>query len=96
VQHSDTLNPLNNIPALSQQPQHDQKLSLPVDRVESSIPSGSGDPWMYPSPQQFYNALKRKGWETPEEEIEIMVDIHNHLNEQAWGEILLWEKMHQK
>lgn len=47
--------------------------------------------WEYPSPQQFYNALVRKGWETPEDSVEMMVDIHNFLNEEAWGEVLKWE-----
>lgn len=47
--------------------------------------------WVYPSPQQFYNALIRKGWSTPEEQVEAMVLIHNRLNEDAWQEILTWE-----
>jgi len=47
--------------------------------------------WEYPSPQQFYNALMRKGWDTPEEHVEAMVAIHNRLNEDAWSEILKWE-----
>lgn len=41
--------------------------------------------------QQFYNALVRKGWETPEESVETMVDIHNFLNEACWTEIKKWE-----
>ncbi|KAI9176170.1 holocytochrome c synthase [Blastocladiella emersonii ATCC 22665] len=90
------LNPLNNMPHLADTPQPDQELPLPTDRVESSIPSGDGARWMYPSPQQFYNALRRKGWETPEDHIEVMVDIHNHLNEEAWGEILGWESAHRE
>ncbi|EPQ31787.1 uncharacterized protein PFL1_01119 [Pseudozyma flocculosa PF-1] len=53
----------------------------------------SGSKWEYPSPQQFYNALVRKGWETPEEHVETMVLIHNFLNEQAWLEVLEWEKL---
>lgn len=51
------------------------------------------DKWEYPSPQQFYNALVRKGWETPEEHVETMVMVHNFLNEQAWLEVLEWEKL---
>jgi len=47
--------------------------------------------WVYPSPQQFYNALVRKGWETPEAAIPIMVDIHNWMNEAVWNEVLRWE-----
>jgi len=34
----------------------------------------------------------RKGWETPEEHVETMVEIHNFLNEEAWQEVMKWEK----
>ncbi|KAI8980472.1 cytochrome c/c1 heme lyase-domain-containing protein [Pilobolus umbonatus] len=87
------LNKLNMIPNLAQTKQPDQKIDLPTERVISSIPKAStaDSKWEYPSPQQFYNALRRKGWETPEEEIETMVNIHNFLNEEAWNEVLKWE-----
>ena len=91
----DTLNPLNYIPTfLSQAPAPSQTQYLPTERTSSSIPrsTDSGTVWEYPSPQQFYNALVRKGWETPEEHVETMVEIHNFLNEQAWEEVLKWEK----
>jgi cytochrome c heme-lyase len=95
---SDTLNPLNNIPNLSQSMAPGQSTELPTERTESSIPRSPSDDgstvppkWEYPSPQQFYNALVRKGWETPEGEVEMMVHIHNFLNEMAWKEILRWE-----
>ncbi|KAG9080654.1 hypothetical protein FRC06_006304, partial [Ceratobasidium sp. 370] len=54
-------------------------------------PNEAPSKWEYPSPQQFYNALVRKGWETPEEHVETMVHIHNFLNEEAWIEVLKWE-----
>jgi cytochrome c heme-lyase len=47
--------------------------------------------WVYPSPQQFQNALARKGKEAPEESVAMMVQIHNFLNERAWQEILRLE-----
>lgn len=93
---TEKLNELNMMPSqLSQSRQPDQKIDLPTERVISSIPkAASGDSkWEYPSPQQFYNALRRKGWETPEEHIETMVDIHNFLNEEAWQQVLKWEAM---
>lgn len=95
VQHNipDEVNPLNQMPALSQQPTEQQLVALPMERETSSIPRDEGGvKWEYPSPQQFYNALVRKGWETPEEHVETMVQIHNWLNEQAWEEILKWER----
>ncbi|KIJ65661.1 hypothetical protein HYDPIDRAFT_110800 [Hydnomerulius pinastri MD-312] len=96
IDHSSTtLNPLNQMPSLPQVPL-DQSVPLPTERTLSSIPrpvdAGKKETWEYPSPQQFYNALVRKGWETPAEHVETMVEIHNFLNERAWGEVLRWEK----
>ncbi|ODO04790.1 hypothetical protein I350_05400 [Cryptococcus amylolentus CBS 6273] len=100
----DALDPNTHMPAnlsLSRQP--NQQLDLPVERTASTIPRpasgspggeayGTGNTWDYPSPQQFYNALVRKGWETPEDSVEVMVAIHNFLNERAWEEVMKWEK----
>ncbi|GAA5966275.1 hypothetical protein JCM3765_002583 [Sporobolomyces pararoseus] len=63
---------------------------------EEATPENSKgvDQWEYPSPQQFYNALVRKGWETPEESVEMMVNIHNWLNEEAWFQVRKWEEKH--
>ncbi|KAF9777340.1 cytochrome c heme lyase [Thelephora terrestris] len=89
---SETLNPLNQMPTLAQERAPGQEAELPLDREVSSIPRASdSSKWEYPSAQQFYNALVRKGWETPEEHVQTMVDIHNFLNEEAWQEILKWE-----
>lgn len=123
------VNPLNNMPELSQERAATQKTLLSRERTVSSIPraptsaapgdspygkaecpmvqgnaksgcpvdhkSGTEEPsnWEYPSPQQFYNALVRKGWETPEESVEMMVLIHNFLNERAWQEVVEWERL---
>ncbi|KAI0731216.1 cytochrome c/c1 heme-lyase [Earliella scabrosa] len=92
IKHEDPLNPLNQMPTLSQMPASHQAVALPTERETSSIPRNQASKWEYPSPQQFYNALVRKGWETPEEHVETMVQIHNFLNEQAWQEILKWEQ----
>src|SRR5256885_2278525 len=95
VHSGDALSPENQIPTnLSHSPAPDQKIPLPTHRVISSIPKAhSTGYWEYPSPQQFYNALVRKGWETPEDSVKTMVDIHNFLNEAAWNEILKWESV---
>jgi len=93
----DPNNPLNQIPAnLSLKRQPNQTVDLPTERTISTIPrpqneEDDGKTWDYPSPQQFYNALVRKGWETPEDSVEMMVDIHNFLNERAWREVMRWE-----
>ncbi|TFK39851.1 cytochrome c/c1 heme-lyase [Crucibulum laeve] len=86
------VNPLNQMPSLGQAPAPNQAVTLPTDRTESSIPRDPSVKWEYPSPQQFYNALVRKGWETPEEHVVTMVEIHNFLNEEAWEEVKKWER----
>jgi len=91
VDHT-ALSPLNQMPTLSQAPAEGQAVALPLERTESSIPRDPSSKWEYPSPQQFYNALVRKGWETPEEHVVTMVEIHNFLNEEAWEEVKKWER----
>jgi cytochrome c heme-lyase len=99
IDHS-SLNPANQMPNLPQTPMSSQSIELPTERTMSSIPraidteagTGPRQTWEYPSPQQFYNALVRKGMETPAEHVETVVEIHNFLNERAWGEVLKWEK----
>lgn len=71
-----------------------QTVSLDLEREPSTIPrgDGTGSKWEYPSPQQMYNAMLRKGYtDTPAEDVPAMVAVHNFLNEGAWGEILGWE-----
>lgn len=75
-----------------------QDISLPLEREVSSIPRGDSDEnWEYPSPQQMYNAMLRKGYtDTPADAVESMVAIHNFLNEGAWREIEEWERIFGK
>lgn len=89
------LNPLNYMfHNLSQEAAPNQTVALPTTRDESSIPKGTGDGnWEYPSPQQMYNALLRKGYtDTDATAVESMVAVHNFLNEGAWAEIVDWER----
>ena len=83
-----------------------QTIALPIDRQTSTIPRAS-DPnvapvaresnWVYPSPQQMYNAMLRKGYtDTPADAVEAMVAVHNFLNEGAWAEIVEWERRFSK
>ena len=90
------------MPSISQTRLAGQTFDLPTDRSMSTIPKGEAQVvtkgssvWEYPSPQQFYSALKRKGWETEEKEVPVMVEIHNFLNEACWNEVLKWEKKYQ-
>ncbi|CAI6340387.1 unnamed protein product [Periconia digitata] len=88
------LNPLNNMPFdLSNSRAENQTQALPLSREASTIPKADGSLWEYPSPQQMYNAMLRKGYDdTPVDAVESMVSVHNFLNEGAWAEIMGWER----
>ena len=88
----------------AQTPQPDQQFPLNTDRQVSSIPRAAvaAQPhhqhddaaahWVYPSEQQLYNAMRRKGWQNiPEESIPVVLQIHNGINEGTWGKIIDWE-----
>jgi cytochrome c heme-lyase len=79
---------------LSQDRAENQTVALPTEREPSTIPKGDGEGnWEYPSPQQMYNALLRKGYtDTDATAVESMVSVHNFLNEGAWAEIVEWER----
>lgn len=92
-------NPLNYMFSdLSQDRAQNQTVSLPTDREPSTIPKGNGEGnWEYPSPQQMYNALLRKGYtDTDATAVESMVSVHNFLNEGAWAEVVEWERRFSK
>lgn len=91
-------NPLNLIPAglvNARTTDSPQTQALPLSRETSSIPRGDTQSnWEYPSPQQMYNAMLRKGYtDTPVDAVESMVAVHNFLNEGAWAEICEWERI---
>jgi cytochrome c heme-lyase len=93
------LNPLNYMPSdLSQSRESEhQDIDLATERELSTIPRGGADStsgnWVYPSPQQMYNAMVRKGHtDTPADAVTSMVAVHNFLNEGAWAEIVEWER----
>eukprot|EP01116_Phalansterium_solitarium_P016038 TRINITY_DN3628_c0_g1_i1.p1 TRINITY_DN3628_c0_g1~~TRINITY_DN3628_c0_g1_i1.p1 ORF type:complete len:238 (+),score=48.53 TRINITY_DN3628_c0_g1_i1:936-1649(+) len=66
--------------------------------VSSNIPKAGApsndENWVYPSPQRFYNAMKKKGWEPQAAEMPYVVSIHNTINERTWREVMEYEKLH--
>jgi cytochrome c heme-lyase len=88
----------------AQTPQPDQRLPLSVHRATSSIPRGNTEEsphhqvesesstWVYPSEQQVFNAMKRKGWQgIQEESMPSFLQIHNSVNERSWRQLQQWE-----
>jgi cytochrome c heme-lyase len=95
-------NPAINDINFGQQKQPDQKQSLSTVRQVSSIPKSDYTPahqpegierWVYPSEQQYYNAMKRKGYNPSESDVPIVLTIHNLVNEQGWTQIKQWESL---
>jgi cytochrome c heme-lyase len=101
------IDPKNQMPVQpNQRPAPGQRYTLPTDRYRSSIPKATTTPgsanqseqeeaWLYPSPQMFYNAMRRKGWDPREEDMVTVVSIHNAVNERSWSQVLEWERLHE-
>lgn len=81
-----------------------QKEDLSTSRTVSTIPKSNFTPshqpqqsihlnWVYPSEQQYYNAMKRKGYNPKEADIPVALFIHNTVNEEGWRQIREWEIM---
>lgn len=56
----------------------------------ATIPSESN--WVYPSPASFYTALERKNRNPRAQDMDIVVPIHNAVNERVWHQVLEWER----
>ena len=98
---AERINPTNQMPGNQQDaPFPGQQGELSTDREASTIAKGGdsadGVTWEYPSSQQFYNALMRKGKgeNVKEEDVDAVVAIHNNMNERAWNRLLIWENEH--
>ena len=77
-------------------PARGQLVPLSTKREESSIPKGgAGGTWLYPSPQMFFNALLRKdkAQDVHERDMNVVVAIHNNMNERTWRKVLEWERV---
>jgi cytochrome c heme-lyase len=100
----ETYNPKVNDFFPDAKPLPDQPIPLSDKAVPSTIPKGGalseeGETWVFPSPQRFYNALRKKGYDMQGQEADMdsIVKIHNTVNERAWAQVLEWEsKYHSK
>lgn len=72
----------------------------PVDQGEAKKPANSekesgvseSGNWIYPSEKMFFEAMKRKGYQSEARDMKMIVPIHNAVNERAWKEIKEWER----
>lgn len=94
------VDPRNNMPrSPAQAPCAGQRAILSTSRATSTIPKTGvegGGTWTYPSPQMFFNALRRKGkgGDVAETDVEGVVAAHNGMNEATWARVLAWEALH--
>ena len=96
-------NSLVNDEVFDQNKQPNQSVSLSTTRSVSTIPKSkdfnphhqisSIDNWVYPSEQQYFNAMKRKGYNPAEMDIPAALYVHNHVNEEGWRRIVCWEQL---
>ncbi|KAM9964981.1 hypothetical protein ACTFIW_004778 [Dictyostelium discoideum] len=85
------INPANHMYRPNQNPHPDQTKPLSTERITSTIPRTEKDNWQYPSPQMFFNAMKKKQYEPKEDDMSVVISIHNTVNEKCWKDVLQWE-----
>ena len=61
---------------------------------KETIDTSTDVTWTYPSPQMFFNALRRKGKgaDVSERDMESVVSAHNAMNEATWRRVAAWER----
>ena len=97
--YSQVIDASNMMPPPNQSMAPGQTEPLPVARVQSTIPKGGTDStWLYPSPQMFYNSLVRKNKADGVEvkDVNMVVAIHNEMNERTWKLLTEWESLHKE
>ena len=45
------------------------------------------------SEQQYFNAMKKKGYDPAEDDMPVILAIHNIVNEQGWSKVKEWESL---
>ncbi|CAM9993010.1 unnamed protein product [Ectocarpus sp. 8 AP-2014] len=97
-------NARNNEYVYGQEVAAGQEVPLSTSRQRSSIPKAEFNPdhqpqkeaekWVYPSEQQYYNAIKRKGYKASAADMPSTLAIHNAVNEKGWDMVQEWERAH--
>lgn len=89
---------ISSIPRASTSPsQPSPEPSIPFSSSKPGYSSNDGGhtdehgKWVYPSEQQFFNAMLRKNHKPQSRDMRTIVPIHNAVNEKAWEQVLMWE-----
>lgn len=54
----------------------------------------NSETWVYPSEQQYFNAIRRKGHDVAAADMPSTLAIHNAVNEKGWEMVRRWERLH--
>ncbi|BEI84108.1 hypothetical protein CcaverHIS002_0407120 [Cutaneotrichosporon cavernicola] len=65
--------------------------AFPEEQAAKPVAGEETGNWVYPSEQQFFNAMMRKNHNPKAGDMRTIVPIHNAVNEKAWEEVLMWE-----
>lgn len=76
-----------------QLPRPGQPIPLATNREQSNIPKADGGFFMYPSEQQAYNAMLRKGKDPDVYRAKDFINTHNDMNERGWNQVLKYESV---
>ena len=92
----DTQRTVSSIPRFIED-ESEMKNQCPACDLEKkpNLPShqpGNSNKWVYPSEQQFYNAMMKKGHKPSSQDVPTILKIHNAVNEKTWTQLLNVEK----
>uniref|UniRef100_A0A7S0C270 Holocytochrome c-type synthase n=1 Tax=Proboscia inermis TaxID=420281 RepID=A0A7S0C270_9STRA len=76
---------------LTPAPVHQAQTTPTQQETNVPTPDPNDPAWVYPSEQQFYNAMKRKGYQPDAQSMHTVVSIHNAVNERTWSLVQKWE-----
>jgi cytochrome c heme-lyase len=69
---------------------------IQISKLNENVNENENNKWVYPSEQQVFNAMKRKGWKGIEEEsIPSFLQVHNSVNERSWKDVCKWEEQNK-
>eukprot|EP01068_Selenidium_serpulae_P008399 Selendium_serpulae@DN4976_c0_g1_i3.p1 len=94
---NERLDPRNLMPTNLNEQREKESAGLTRQRQRSSIPkSRDGEWWVYPSPLQLYNAMRRRDKVVDSDDMPDVTQAHNVTNEMSWREIMKFEDMHRR
>lgn len=99
LQSSTAVNNINGLPEARQVSSIPKYLTIDFSHAHlmcRSLEKETDALWVYPSQQQFFNAMKSKHHDPKQDDMAVVVSMHNAVNEMTWKKILEWEKRYSE